>query len=90
MARVIKKYKRAVIKCPESQKYFDDLTNVMPDNVIRTWTAQITEAEAKRLESPTAMDVMRPNIPQCTLLITFTGNNTLISSSSTRVDRNGC
>lgn len=61
---IINKYNRAIAKELESREYFEELSAVPTTEEIKTWDAEISEAERKRTSQPEAMDVMAPRIPK--------------------------
>jgi len=59
---IIKKYKRALENEKESRTYFEDLSDVPTTAQMTAWAAEISKAEAARINKPEVMDVMGPKI----------------------------
>ncbi len=61
---LIKKYKRARLEQQESKDYYFGLTAQAPAELIPKWTAEVTEAERKRVNSVEAMDIYQARVPK--------------------------
>lgn len=61
---IIKKYKRALENKKNSCVYFEQLSETPTPQQLVSWEAEISNAEVKRTDKPTAMDVMSIRIPK--------------------------
>ena len=61
---IIKKYKRALENEKNSREYFEQLSETPTPEQLASWEAEISNAEARRTDKPSAMDVMATRIPK--------------------------
>ncbi len=61
---MIKKYNRARVEQQDSKDYFVGLSKQAPAELIPKWTAEVTEAEQKRVNSVEVMDVYQARVPK--------------------------
>ncbi|KAH9474324.1 hypothetical protein JR316_0012782 [Psilocybe cubensis] len=52
-----RRYVEAIETRDSTQKYFAEVSQVVPQDLVNLWTCQITDAEAQRLTTPNVMDI---------------------------------
>lgn len=58
--KIIRKFKRAKESSANADEYFAKLSAACPDGAIPKWTAEIEEAEKRRVSDPKSMDILEP------------------------------